>query len=217
LPELNRRGPRGYAQLPGLPQLDVEAIDRHVAAGALIVDVRPTAEFAAGHVPGSMSIALRPVFASWLGWLADLERPIVIVADADQDRAEIVRQCLAIGHDSIVGELDGGIDAWRAADQPIARISLVTPGEMVPTLVDVRQRSEFDAGHIPGAINVELGSLAASHVSDGPVTVMCGHGERAMTGASIIITAGGHRDVSVLDGGPDAWVMWSGEPLAIGR
>ena len=45
---------------------------------------------------------------------------------------------------------------------------------------------------------------------------MCGHGERAMTGASIL-TARGHRDVSVLDGGPDTWAAWSGQPLAVGR
>jgi hydroxyacylglutathione hydrolase len=216
LPELNRSGLRGYAHLPGLPRLDVDAVERHVAAGALIVDVRPIVDFAAGHLPGSMSIALRPVFASWLGWLVNLERPIVIIAAADQDRAEIVRQCLAIGHDSIVGELDGGIDAWRAAARPIARTSLVAPGEIAPTLVDVRQRSEFETDHIPGAINVELGSLADSHVPDGPLTVMCGHGERAMTGASII-TARGHRDVSALDGGPDTWATWSEQPLATGR
>ena len=119
LPELNRRGPRLYPQLPRLDRLDVDAVDRHVAAGALIVDARPIAEFAAGHVPGSISIALRPVFASWLGWLVDLDRPVVFVAGADQDRDELVRQCLDVGHDNIVGELDGGIDAWRAAGRPI--------------------------------------------------------------------------------------------------
>ena len=115
LPELNRRGPRQYPQLPRLDRLDVATVDRHVAAGALIVDARPVAEFAAGHIPGSISNALRPVFASWLGWITDLDRPIVIVAGADQDRDEIVRQALDIGHDNIVGELDGGIDAWRGS------------------------------------------------------------------------------------------------------
>ena len=117
LPELNRRGPRLYAQLPGLDRLDVVTVDERVAAGALIVDARPIAEFAAGHVPGSVSNALRPVFASWLGWITDLDRPLVIIAGADQDRDEIVRQALDIGHDNIVGELDGGIDAWRGIEQ----------------------------------------------------------------------------------------------------
>jgi hydroxyacylglutathione hydrolase len=139
----------------------------------------------------------------------------VIVAGATQDRDEIVRRCLDIGHDSIVGELDGGIDAWVAAGRAMDAIALVAPGEMVPTVIDVRQRSEYQAGHVPGAINIELGSLADRVVPDGPLTVMCGHGERAMTGASIL-TARGHRDVAVLDGGPDAWAAWSGQPLVLG-
>jgi rhodanese-related sulfurtransferase len=216
LPELNRRGPRRYAQLPQLDRLAAGSVERHVDAGALIVDVRPIVDFAAGHVPGSMSNALRPVFASWLGWLVDLERPIVVVAAADQDRGEIVRRCLDVGHDNIVGELDGGIDAWRAGGRQITLIPLVAPDTIVGTVIDVRQRNEFESGHVPGAINIELGSLTHKRAPDGPITVMCGHGERAMTGASLL-TAGGHRDVSVLDGGPETWAAWSDRPLAVGQ
>jgi hydroxyacylglutathione hydrolase len=216
LPELNRRGPRPYSRIPRLERLDLDTVDRHVAAGALIVDARPIAEYSAGHVPGSVSNALRPVFASWLGWITDLDRPVVIVAGADQDRDEIVRQALDIGHDNIVGELDGGVDAWRAAGRTIEATPLVAPADIVGTVIDVRQRSEYETGHVPGAINIELGNLANSSLPDGPVTVMCGHGERAMTGASIV-SARGHRDVSVVDGGPDTWAEWSGHRLAVGR
>ncbi len=216
LPEVNRRGPRHYSQLPRLNRIDVDSVGRHVAGGALVVDARPIGEFAAGHISGSISDALRPVFASWLGWVTGLDQPIVIVAGAGQDRDEIVRQCLDIGHDNIVGELDGGIDAWRAAGGLLAGIPLVSPPEIVSTVIDVRQRSEYGAGHLPGAINVELGSLTDTEVPDTPVTLMCGHGERAMTGASIL-TRRGHRDVTVLDGGPDTWTAWSGQPLTVDR
>jgi rhodanese-related sulfurtransferase len=180
-----------------------------------VIDARPIAEFAAGHLPGSISNALRPVFASWLGWVVPLDRPIILVADVDQDRHELVRQCLDIGHDEIVGEIDGGVDAWRNAARAIARVPLVGPAEIAPAVIDVRQPSEFEAGHIPGAIHVELGRLATTSVLDGPLTVMCGHGERAMTGASIL-AARGHDDLNVLDGGPDTWAAWSGEPLVNG-
>jgi glyoxylase-like metal-dependent hydrolase (beta-lactamase superfamily II)/rhodanese-related sulfurtransferase len=216
LPELNRRGPRQYRQLPPLDQLDVDAVDHHIAAGAMIVDTRPITQFATGHIPGSISNALRPVFGSWLGWIADLERAIVIVAGDDQDRDEIVRQALDIGHDNLVGEIHGGVDAWRAAGGAITGIPLVQPMDAMSTVIDVRQRSEYEAGHVPGAINVELGSLADSVVPAGPVTVMCGHGERAMTGASIL-TRRGHRDVTVLDGGPDTWEASRHQPLVTGR
>lgn len=215
LPELNRRGPRHYGKLPRLDRLDANAVERHVAAGATVVDARPIVDFAGGHVSGAISNALRPVFASWLGWVTDLDQPIVIIANSDQDRIDIVRRCLDIGHERVVGELDGGMDAWRDAGGRLAGIPLVAPADIVGTVLDVRQRGEYAAGHVPDAINVELGSLADSPIPDGPVTAMCGHGERAMTGASIL-AARGHRDVSVLDGGPDTWATWSGRPLLVG-
>jgi rhodanese-related sulfurtransferase/glyoxylase-like metal-dependent hydrolase (beta-lactamase superfamily II) len=216
LPERNRRGPRLYTRFPELEPLDVEAVERLVAAGGVVVDARPITEFAAGHVPGAVSNALRPVFASWLGWVVRLDRPVVFVAGDQQDRTEIVRQCLDIGHEAIAGELDGGIDAWRAARRTIDGIPLVDPNAIVGTLLDVRQRGEFEAGHVPDAVNVELGALATATIPNGPITVMCGHGERAMTGASVL-AGRGHRDLSVLDGGPDTWSAARGQSLAAGR
>jgi hydroxyacylglutathione hydrolase len=216
LPELNRRGPRRYEGLPQLERLDVDAVGRHLTAGAVLVDTRPITEFAAAHVPGSISNALRPVFASWLGWVVELDRPVAIIAGSGQDRAEIVRQSLDIGHDAVVGELDGGVDAWRAAGQRTGGIPLIGAGDIVGTVIDVRQHTEFAAGHVPGAVNIELGALARADVPDGPITVMCGHGERAMTGASLL-SRRGHHDVSVLDGGPDSWMAWHGQPLTIGH
>ena len=68
-------------------------------------------------------------------------------------------------------------------------------------MLDVRQDSEFAAGHLPGARHVELGDVAApaaDRLPDDPTVVMCGHGERAMTAASLLERAG-HHDVAVLD------------------
>ena len=82
-------------------------------------------------------------------------------------------------------------------------------------LLDVRQADEYAAGHIPGALHVPLGSLPdrAGDVPAGPVAVMCGHGERATTAASLL-AARGHRDVAVVTGGPADWSAATGEPLA---
>jgi len=100
----------------------------------------------------------------------------------------------------------------------VQALPALLPGEQFVEqgLIDVRQRNEFETGHLPGAVNLELGDLATSAVPEGPVTVMCGHGERAMTGASILASRG-HRDVSVLDGGPDTGAAWTGHPLAVDR
>jgi hydroxyacylglutathione hydrolase len=212
LPELNRRGPSHFDALPALALLTAAQIEQRTAAGAVIVDARPFAKFGAGHIPGSLSNTLRPVFASWLGWLVDLGRPLVFIFDADQDRLELVRQCLDVGHENLIGELAGGLDAWAADGRPLATVSLVGVDRLDGRTIDVRQNVEYAAGHIPSARNVELASIATAALPDGEMTVMCGHGERAMTAAGILLARGRH-DIAVFDGGPDTWAAGTGQPL----
>lgn len=213
LPEINRRGARVYPALPALAKLDLETTRAHLAGGAVPVDARPIDEFSRAHPHGVISIQHRPVFGSWLGWLVPLDRPIVFLLDASTDREALVRDCLTVGHDAILGELAGGIATWIAAGLPVESIPLVTADEVVAaTVLDVRQQHEWDAGHVPGALHVELGDLSNATVPAGPMTVMCGHGERAMTAASIL-TAGGHHEVSVLQGGPEDWRAATGIDL----
>ena len=202
LPERNRLGPRLYDEPPELAGLTLEAFRREVAAGAVVVDARPIARFGEAHLPGSLSIEHRSVFGSWLGWLVPLDQPIVFVLDDKVDRRALVRDSLRIGHERLLGELDGGIDTWRAAGLPLASVPLVQPAALAGVALDVRQDSEWAAGHVPGAHHVELGALVDAVVPEGLVTVMCGHGERAMTGASILLRSG-RDDVVVLAGGPD--------------
>lgn len=152
LREVNRRGPRVHGVLPELPLLDLAAVDRLRAAGAELVDVRPMEAYAAGHIPDSLSIGLRPAFASWLGWLVPADRALVFILAPEQDRSDLVRQALGIGYERLAGELGGGVDTWRAAGRPVATTALahaVDPGR--GPIVDVRQAAEWRAGHVPGA------------------------------------------------------------------
>ena len=84
-------------------------------------------------------------------------------------------------------------------------------------MLDIRQDSEFTAGHVPGAPHVELGDLPAraGDVPRGPIVVMCGHGERAMSAASLLARAG-RTDLAVLVGGPDDWAEATGRTLEVG-
>ena len=218
LGEINRVGPPLLKSDPMLAPLSVDQVRARLADGAVLIDARPVNRFAKAHVRGAISIPLRPVFASWLGWLAPNDRPLIVVRDRDQDAADIAWQAAKIGYDNIVGELDGGVAAWIAAGYYTASTRLADAGELDGRRVlDIRQRSEYLAGHLPGAMHVELGDVPhrAADVADEPTLVMCGHGERAM-GAASLLEAAGHHNLVVLDGGPQDWVHVTGGRLETG-
>ncbi|MGN6331453.1 MAG: MBL fold metallo-hydrolase [Motilibacteraceae bacterium] len=212
LPELNRRGP---ALPPADAALTPLTADQVIgAAGAEVIDVRPPADYAAGHLPGSLAIALRPVFATWLGWLVpDPATPLVFVRNPDQDPEEIVWRARKIGYDRLVGELTGGVAAWAAAGQPLATVPLLDSDQVDPArVIEVQQAGEYAGGHLPSGRNIELGALAGAAVPAGPVVTMCGHGERATTAASALERAG-HSGVAVLTAGAEDWAKATGKTL----
>jgi hydroxyacylglutathione hydrolase len=222
LGEANRLGPDVLPRQLDLEPMTPTAVAAAQARGATVVDVRPVADFAKAHIPGALSIELRPAFATWLGWLADHDRPVVLVRDPEQDLDEVLWQAAKIGYDNIVGELgDGvgaGMDAWTEAGLATRSVPLTGPStEPGLRVLDIRQTSEFRAGHVPGAVHVELGDVpaVADALGERPTVVMCGHGERAM-GAASLLTARGHGRVSVLAGGPEEWAEALGQPLETG-
>ncbi|MFJ6674634.1 rhodanese-like domain-containing protein [Actinosynnema sp. NPDC091369] len=204
------------SDLPAVPPpLDPARVRALLERGAVLVDVRPVGGFAAAHVPGSLSIPLRPAFAPWLGWLAPRDRPLVFARSPDQDGVEIAWQAAKVGFGNVAGELAGGVDSRTAAGLPVAGTRVVGPGGVRGRpVLDVRQAAEFRAGHLPGALHLELGDLPrrAGEVPDGPPVVMCGHGERAMSAAGVLERAG-RRDLVVLAGGPEDWARATGGRL----
>jgi rhodanese-related sulfurtransferase len=221
LRERNRVGPKLLGRdWRVLPLLSTDQVRAHLASRGVLIDARPIDAFAAGHLPGALSIELRPQFASWLGWLVNDAQPLVFVLDEDQDRGELARQCRTIGYDHLVGELAGGMAAWQAAGLAQAQLPLVQVEQLDDhsgVVLDVRQASEVANGHLPRALAIELGALAddrlPAELPEGPIIAMCGHGERAMTAASLLARAG-HQDLQVALGGPMDWQRATGQALA---
>jgi len=215
--DLNRAGPAVYGvEPPAIAALSPQEVASLQEGGALVVDARPIDRFASGHVPWSLSIELRDQFGTWMGWLADPGQPIVIVADDDQDLVDLEWQMLNVGFEPPRGRLAGGMETWRAAALPVAETVLVPPEGVTADqpILDVRQRSEWENGHVTDAIHVELGDVS-SMASDlpGGVQVHCGHGQRAMTAASILeregvgpvtVTTGGPADVTAAVSGGES-------------
>ncbi|MEU7011599.1 MBL fold metallo-hydrolase [Streptomyces sp. NPDC046332] len=217
LSEANRRGPAVLATSPALPGLTADQVRTLLADGGHVVDARPAADYAAGHIPGSLSIPLRGQFATWLGWLLPDTTPLAFVTNDDQDLSEVAWQSYKIGYERLAGRLSGGMASWTAAGNPQATTEFVTAERAANRpYVDVRQESEFAAGHVPGALGIELGTLPA-HAADAPAgaVVACGHGERAMTAASLLERAG-HTGIAVLDGGPTDYAAAHDQKLVQG-
>ena len=227
LPERNRRGPIPFQSDPRLRPLAAAEVARACNSGAQVVDVRPVEDFSHAHLPGSLSIALRGAFASWLGWLTTPDQHLVIVRNDDQDPDEIVWQAVKVGYDNVDTELRGGIAAWAAAGFDVANTPLLPAASLDQRpLLDVRQQAEYVAGHVRGAAHVELGNLGRqtndnptddpAGIPAGPLAVMCGHGERAMTAASVLERAG-RTDLVAVAGGPEDVSKDRGTQLAVGR
>ncbi len=194
LRDVNRSGPKVYGtEPPALTALSPGRVAGLMSGDTEVVDARPIGKFAAGHIPGSISIAFGESFASWLGWLVEPDREIVFVADSGQDLADIVRQALKVGYERFAGYLEGGIPAWIADDRSVEQLPVVAPMDIPDgaPIVDVRQQNEWDAGHVPDALHVELGKVA-EYTDRLPVdaVVHCSHGQRAMTAASLMQRAG---------------------------
>ncbi|HKY48975.1 MAG TPA: rhodanese-like domain-containing protein [Acidimicrobiia bacterium] len=216
LRERNRIGPRVYGgEGPRLAAIAPDEFDRLRRDGATVVDVRPAASWAGGHLPGSLSIPLRDEFALWLGWLVDIDDTIIFVAEGGQDRPGLVRACLGIGFENLAGELAGGTEAWSASGRRLNSTARAPIGVLDAQIIDVRQSSEWETGHIPGVLHAELGDLAAAGLPSRSLAVHCGRSDRASTAASVLERAG-RTDVTVLIGGPEDWSRTTGRPLEVG-
>jgi hydroxyacylglutathione hydrolase len=205
LREVNRQSPKVYGTpLPPLPQLTAAELEAAISEGAEPVDVRSIEAFADGHIPGALSNPWRDQFATWLGWLVPRDTPLVFVTDEKVNRQDLVWAALTVGFERILGELAGGMETWAEAELSVARIPIIDDAsDHDRTILDVRQDTEYRSGHLPDVVHIELGAIAqaAEDLAHGGVLVHCGHGERAMTAASLL-TRAGHPNVAVYKGGP---------------
>jgi rhodanese-related sulfurtransferase/glyoxylase-like metal-dependent hydrolase (beta-lactamase superfamily II) len=208
---LNRSGPRLRSGISGPPPLGPTEFEGAIKQ-ALVVDVRSVSDYAAGHVPGSLSNPLRSSFPVWLGWLVPPQVPLAFVTE-DVRIGKVVEEALLVGYEIFAGWLAGGMSAWEHDRKPIARSKVVDPSEATRSLLrgaialDVREPSEVAAGGIPGARHIPLGELAerADELpKTAPILAYCGQGERASSAISVLERAG-FRDLSILPGGFGAW------------
>jgi hydroxyacylglutathione hydrolase len=194
-------------------------VAQHQERGALVVDVRTELQFDEAHIPGAVCItALRAGFGSKLAWLADAaERGVVIVGRDDDEARHAVTLAAAVGITSMSGYLSGGMTSWREEKREVRHTARLTVGELHDVwargsaelqVLDVRERPEWDRGHIPGSVHEPYHDIRG--VPDGidpsrTVAVVCGSGERSAVGASLLQHYGASDVIHVVEGGVPMW------------
>lgn len=209
---VNRRGGIAPAARPGdVPLLTVSEIA--ASTEELLFDTREPEGFASGHVKDAYSIWMGglPVFG---GWVADENTPVILVTESDDDVDQAMLHLSRIGIDGVVGALAGGFGAWRKSGRPMARTGVMTPRELREhageiQILDVRDREEFESGHIAEARHAYVGHLPDALGSldlrrDRPILVTCSVGHRAGLAVSMLARMG-FGDVRNLLGGMTAW------------
>jgi glyoxylase-like metal-dependent hydrolase (beta-lactamase superfamily II)/rhodanese-related sulfurtransferase len=223
--ELNRGAllTAGVEVLPLAPR----QVELKRSEGALIVDVRTDLQFDEAHIPGAVAITtLHAGFGTKLSWVADREQEIVLVGRDDDEGRAAAKLATAVGIRKLGGFLAGGMTAWRAEDREIARIERVRAADLHalseddPSLqiLDVRERDEWEAGHIPGSTFTpyhDLHVLPEELDPGRPIAAICASGQRSAVAASLVARLGGEHVLHVVEGGVGTWRR-AGHPVTTG-
>lgn len=209
--EINRTGAVPLEQIEPPKPLSPTEVQ---ASGALVLDVRSSAAFGAGHIPGALNIGLSGQFASWAGILIPMGTPLVIVAEDEQGVEEAVRRLARVGYESVKGYLKGGMYAWHEAGLETASIEQISVDELQKRieqgiqLVDVRRAGEYANGHAPTAVNLPLAELqkrTGELDPSRPTAVICQSGYRSSAATSLLASRG-FQNLCNVTGGTAAWI-----------
>ncbi len=219
---LNAKGAAIVSLLPGGRSLTSrDVFDLAQRDDVVLVDLRRPEAFGGAHVSKALNIGACQNLSLWSGWLLDPAMRVVLINDSGNDE-ESRRALVRVGLDNIAGYLAKGMPAWIDDGFDFVRMVQLTVREVERVssealVVDVRNRSEWEKGHIPNARHIMLGDLRRSLAdlpANRPIIAVCGSGYRSSIAASLLVQQG-FSDVSSMAGGMMAWNR-QGLPLAQG-
>ncbi len=214
----NKQGPPVLGRVPMPAELDGAGVLAARAAGAVVVDTRmDRSAFMASHLEGSLYAPLDKTLPTIAGSYIEPGEPIVLVAEAEQV-GEAVLDLVRIGLDEVVGFATpatvAGMDGLRSTevvDTPDLERLRTAAGHVA---LDVRRKTEYDEGHVPGALNIAHTRLRArrEELPNGVrFLVYCRTGARAAA-ASAYLESLGH-EVVYADGMFADWATRAGVPV----
>ena len=212
--KINREGYQSLDDVvnKSLKGLIVDEFEKEMKGeGVVIVDTRHEDVFEKGFVPGSIFIGLHGRYAEWVGTLLNMNDHILIVADPGKEEESVIRMA-RVGYDNVVGFLKGGFDEWKNSGKDFDMIISIDAEEFQLdylhddiNVIDARKETEFEQGHVEGAINVvlqdfdvQLHKLDEREEED--FYVHCLGGYRSMIAASLMKRKGFHNLKNILGG-----------------
>jgi hydroxyacylglutathione hydrolase len=213
--QLNREGPVSLNELPEPKPLSVEEFQKLTNEGVILLDTRSADQFGTSHIQGSLNIGLGGQFATWTGTLIPLKTPIALIAEDEAHVRETQVRLARVGHENVVGYLNGGILAWHQAHLPLVSTEQITVDELdrrikegiARQVLDVRRPGEYKSGHIRDVMHLPLNRLREQSEKldrSQPISVICAGGYRSSAAASILEQQGFQHVINVV-GGMNAW------------
>jgi len=184
------------------------------ANGLTVIDARNKSDFAKGFIPGSLNIQGNNSFSTWCGWLLNYQNQFILICE-DNQIEDLTRKLMRVGLDNIYGYIsdvnDLGIELHTADLISLEEFKTYIGKEDVQ-IVDVRGASEYEKGHIEGAVNVFLGTLQDNldKISkDKQVIIHCQAGDRSAI-AYTILAKHHFKNVKNFSGGMKEWLAYEG-------
>jgi hydroxyacylglutathione hydrolase len=213
--QVNRDGPPVLGALAYPERMAEHRLKPVLASGALVVDTRPAADFAAGYVPGTLNLPFTTSFVTWAGALLPYDRDLYLLLGegAEPRLAALVQGLATIGLDRVKGWFaEAALELWAGEGGTLARIEQLSALDLSRrrkdlVVLDVRGRSEWAAGHLPEATLIPLAELPdrINEVpGDRPIAVHCQGGSRSAIAASLLLMCG-RPAVANVTGGMTAW------------
>jgi hydroxyacylglutathione hydrolase len=205
----NLGGPAAPDLSPPRPASPAE-LRRRINAGEWVIDLRARTAFAGGHLRGTLNFGLGISLATYLGWLIPWGMPLTLLGPTPGDVAEAQRELVRIGIDRPAAAASGTPADWADGAElgtfPVADFTALARecGRRPLMVLDVRRRSEWETGHIDGALHIPLHELPArlGEIPRGEIWVHCQAGYRAAIAASMLAARG--RRVIAIDSEFDA-------------
>lgn len=214
----NRNGPPILGEIPSPKEAQVCDIAKAVDKGAALIDTRTWDDYATGHLPGALHNPLTNAFPTVAGSYIESGKPIYLIVDKVNVR-EAVIDLIHVGLDNVIGyaapdklvdSIGSGEPHERSRQLDIAELkNRKNKGDVI---LDVRSSDEFDAGHMPEALNIaHTRLLPRLHEipKDRPILVHCLGGLRSAFAVGMLQSRG--FLVTQLNGGFERWKQVGGE------